>query len=374
MRRSTAVAAREQRLASEDWRAYVWGPQMSAQSTPSSTSTSPPSLTPPRAGGKLAGVGVAALLAAISYAASTLPGLKVVGPLTVALLLGMIARTGIGMPGALVPGVRFSARTLLRLGIVLMGSRLDFGLIADAGPKILAIDVAIIAVGLVGIVWIARRFRVPAKLATLLAVGTSICGASAVVAASSVIKADEEDTTLAVGLCGILGTVGVLGYVFVVPLLGVSITHLAVLSGSTLHEVAQVMAAAFSFGSEAGDLGTLVKLTRVVLLAPTLVLLGIVAGAGGKVSYSWKEPPIPWFVIGFIAVGVISSLGVVPRAALAASTKASVLLMVMAMAAMGMQTPFALVRRAGARVLYAGLLGFGLLAAISALLISLLGV
>ncbi|WP_342378540.1 putative sulfate exporter family transporter [Myxococcus stipitatus] len=313
---------------------------------------------------RLPGLVLAAGLAVGSYWLATLPGLKVVGPLTVALLVGIALRSTMaaGIPSVLVEGQRYSARTVLRLGIVLMGARLDFALVAKVGPRVLVLAMAVIVGGILGIRWVTQRFGVPEKLGTLLAVGTSICGASAVVAASSVTRAEEEDTTLAVGLCGILGTMGVLFYVFVGPLLGLTTAQLAILSGATLHEVAQVMAAAFTWGTTAGDLGTLVKLTRVVLLAPALVVLGLVSGSGGKVRYSWKEPPIPWFVLGFLAVGVLGSVGVVPAAGKAALSTASVFLMVMAMGAMGLGTHVSMLRRAGMRVVYAGLVGFAALA------------
>src|SRR5688572_16364558 len=197
---------------------------------------------------RLPGLASAAVLAMVSYWLATLPGLKVVGPLTVALLIGIALRTALGLPALLTEGTRYSARTVLRLGIVLMGARLDFGLVAKVGPRVLLLALAVIVGGITGIRWVTRRFGVPEKLGTLLAVGTSICGASAVVAASSVTRAGEEDTTLAVGLCGILGTMGVLFYVFAGPLLGLSTAQLAILSGATLHEVAQVMAAAFTWG------------------------------------------------------------------------------------------------------------------------------
>ncbi|OJH39359.1 YeiH family protein [Cystobacter ferrugineus] len=323
---------------------------------------------------RLPGLGLAVVLAVASYWLATLPGLKVVGPLTVALLIGIALRSTMGLPALLTEGTRYSARTVLRLGIVLMGARLDFGLVAKVGPRVLLLALAVIVGGILGIRWVTQRFGVPEKLGTLLAVGTSICGASAVVAASSVTRAEEEDTTLAVGLCGILGTVGVLFYVFVGPLLGLSTAQLAILSGATLHEVAQVMAAAFTWGNSAGDLGTLVKLTRVVLLAPALVVLGLASGAGGKVRYSWKEPPIPWFVLGFLAVGVLGSVGVLPAVAKAGLSTASVFLMVMAMAAMGLGTHLSMVRRAGMRVVYAGLAGFAGLALSAWALIQLLSI
>jgi uncharacterized integral membrane protein (TIGR00698 family) len=320
------------------------------------------------------GTALALALAAASYWLATLPGLKVVGALTVALLVGIAWRATAGLPAMAVPGTKFTARTLLRLGIVLMGARLDFGLVAQAGPKVLFLDLVMITLGIAGIFWIGRRFGVDAKLATLVAVGTSICGASAVVAAATVAKANEDETTLAVALMGILGTIGVLFYVFVGPFLGLTTMQLAVLSGSTLHEVAQVMAAAFTWGTATGDMGTLVKLTRVVLLAPALLVLGLVIGSGNGLKFSLKEPPIPWFVIGFLAVGVIGSIGVVPTDVKGYLSTASVFLMVMAMAAMGLNTQLGMIKKAGMKVIYAGLTGFAMLAVVSYAIIKLLAI
>lgn len=333
------------------------------------TQTLNPSVTLQR----LPGTALALALAVASYWLATLPGLKIMGALTVALVIGILWRATAGLPAVAIPGTKYTSRTILRLGIVLMGARLDFGLVAQAGPKILFLDIVMIALGISGIYWIAKRFGVPAKLGMLMAVGTSICGASAVAAASSVTKADEDEVTLAVALMGILGTLGVLFYVFAGPLLGLTTMQLAVLSGSTLHEVAQVMAAAFTWGNETGDMGTLVKLTRVVLLAPALIVLGLLSG-GGKMTYTWKEPPIPWFVIGFLAVGVVGSIGLIPAEAKTMLSNASVFLMVMAMAAMGLNTQLEMIRKAGMRVIYAGLAGFGLLAVSSYAIIRILGI
>src|SRR5712692_2234397 len=198
----------------------------------------------------LPGAVLATGLAAASYFLATLPLFKVMGPLTVALMVGIAVRSSVGLPAWALTGTRFSARTILRLGIVLMGARLNFALVAKVGPKVLALDALVI-----------------------LVVGTSVCGASAVVAAGSVTRAQDDEITLAVALCGVLGTAGVFFYVLAGPFFLLTGAQLAILSGSTLHEVAQVMAAASSWGAASGDLATLVKLTRVVLLAPTLLVL-----------------------------------------------------------------------------------------------------
>lgn len=309
------------------------------------------------------GVALAVTLAGAGYALATLPVLKVIGTLCVALLVGMAWRAAFGVPEGSAGGIKFAAKTLLRLGIVLMGARLNYGLVLTAGPGVLALDLAVVVVGIGGLAWVAMRAGLPRDLSILMAVGTGICGASAVVAAGTVIKAKEEDATLGVALMGLLGTMGVFAYVLVGPLLGLSPKALGVLTGSTLHEVAQVVAAAFTWGPESGDMATMVKLTRVVMLAPALLVVGwfhrrATAGEAGHVAYSWKEPPIPWFVIGFLAVGGVNSAGWLPAPVVAALTQASIFLMAIAMAAMGLNTDWAMMKRAGWRPIVVGFSGF----------------
>lgn len=329
------------------------------------------SLNIQQARGLVPGLALVLALALAGYGLASFPLLSVLGPLTIALIGGILWRATAGLPAMMIPGTRFSARPVLRAGIVLMGARLDYGLVAQAGIKVLVLDLTMIILGIVGIAWLAKRAGIPGKLGVLLAVGTSICGASAVVAAGPVSKASDEEVTLAVALCGILGTAGVFFYMLVGPLLGLSTLQLGILAGSTLHEVAQVMAAAFSWGLAPGDMGTLVKLTRVVMLAPTLVILGLIVG--GRTRWSWREPPIPWFVLGFLAVGALGSLGLLASWKPVLS-QASVFLMVMAMAAMGLSTPLDKVRQAGMRTLYVGFAGFLGLAIASWSLIRLLGI
>lgn len=314
------------------------------------------------------------LLAIVSYGLATLPGLKVVGALTLALAAGILWRSTLGVSPSLMVGIRVSARTVLRLGIVLMGARLDFAKVAQAGPKVLLLDLVVILVGMLSIPFFSRQLEVPRTLGILLAVGSSICGASAVVAAGPVVGAPEDETSLAVGLCGILGMIGVLIYLGAGTLLGLSPVQLGVLTGSTLHEVAQVMAASFSFGAATGDVATLVKLIRVVMLAPTLLVLSLVAGRGARMKFSWQEPPIPWFVLGFLAVGVLGSVSGLPREVIGGVSQVSIFLMTMAMVAMGLNLPLTVLRSAGMKVIYAGLLGFAALVLVSYSLIQLLGI
>ena len=319
---------------------------------------------------KLPGVLLATFLAGVAWQLAAFPLLAPVGTLCLALLVGMAWRATFGEIQGTAPGIKVAAKTLLRLGIVLLGVRLNYALVATAGPGVLALDLAVVVVGISGIAWLARRVGLPRDVGILMAVGTGICGASAVVAAGTVIKAKEEDTTAGVALMGLLGTLGVFAYAALGPWLHLPEATMGVMVGSTLHEVAQVAAAAFNFGPACVDVATMVKLTRVVLLAPALIVVGAIhqraqAAEVGRVTYSWREPPVPWFVIGFLVVGVFNTLGVLTPVQ-AHVTTASVLLMAIAMAAMGLNTDWAMLKRLGWKALAVGWLGFMGLVALAA--------
>lgn len=317
---------------------------------------------PPHPPSPWPGLALASALGLAGMALAKLPSLSVLGALTLAMGLGLAWRAALGLPAACAPGSKLASRTVLRLGIVLLGARLDWAAVAQAGPKLLGLSVGLIAWGLIAIPWAARRLGASAPLATLIAVGTSICGASAVAAAAPLAKANDEEVALALALCGLLGTAGVLLYLPLLPALGFPPLAAGMASGATLHEVAQATAAAGGFGPAALELGTLTKLSRVVLLAPALLALGYWSEGGQGQRWSWKEPPVPYFVLGFLALGGLASWPAFPPEAKGWLAQASVACMAIAMAALGLNTPLELLRKAGPKVLLAGLAGFALLA------------
>ena len=282
-----------------------------------------------------------------AYFLARLPGLSVLGPLGLALLLAAGWRAAFGVPAGSDSGVRFFARPVLRFAIVLMGVRLDFGKVAAAGVRVLAVDVAVVAVGLGIAVWIGRRLGVGARLATLLGVGSAICGASAVAAVGPIVRAEEDEVAVSIGLISLLGTAGVVLYPALARALQLSDSAYGLLCGATLHEVPQVLAAAFARGAAAGDLGTLVKLTRVVLLAPAALVIAALETRRAGEPVSLRHLPVPFFVVGFVLVGVARTVGLIPPAAAAWLEQASKLLLVAAMAAVGLGVHLAAVRRLG---------------------------
>jgi uncharacterized integral membrane protein (TIGR00698 family) len=204
-----------------------------------------------------------------------------------------------------------------------------------------------------------RWLGVDPKLAELIAAGTSICGASAVIATNTVTKAPDEDVAYAVACVTIFGSAAMFLYPLAGAALQLSAHDYGLWSGASIHEIAQVVAAAFQRGSDAGQFGTVAKLTRVMMLAPMILSLGWFAThrnvrhhpktETGKVAF-----PMPWFVLGFLALVGVNSVITVDPSARAAIVVATNFLLAMALAAMGLGTDFRKLVAAGPRPLLLG--------------------
>lgn len=280
------------------------------------------------------------LTAGIVVAAFTLrqvPALSMFSPLILAVVLGVGLRNALGLPAAALPGMQFALRRLLRLGIVTLGLQLTLSQIAEVGLT----GVAIIVTGLCatfGFTTLAgRALGVPANLTRLIATGTSVCGASAVLAAHAVGGKSDEDVAYAIACVTLFGTAAML----VFPLLGQGLDPRAygLWTGASIHEVAQVVAAGAQHGPEAAAFATISKLTRVALLAPLILLMARAQG-------SESRAPFPLFVLGFLVLVLVASSGLVPASVTAASVPLTQGLLAMGLAAMGLQTD---VRRLAAR-------------------------
>lgn len=320
----------------------------------------------------LPGLALTAVLTAVGYALARLPGVQVVGALGVALLLGLAWRAVFGLPETLKPGAAFSARTLLRVGVVLLGVRLNFALLAEAGPTVLLLDLLVIGIGIAFTERLGAWLGLPRALRLAVAVGSSICGASAIAAATPVIGADDDEVSVAVGIVSLLGTLGVVAFTLLGPVLQLSAQVYGMMAGSTLHEVAHVLAAGAAQGAQALDIATVTKLTRVALLAPALLAIGAVLrrvdrNAKTDKGESPAAPLLPGFLVGFLAVGVLNSLGVIPRFAADGMQSASLLLTAASMAGIGLGVDFAVLRRLGAKASVVGVAAFGVILSTAAL-------
>jgi uncharacterized integral membrane protein (TIGR00698 family) len=284
----------------------------------------------------LPGLALALAITATAFALKQLPGLNPFSPLIIAVVLGMVVRNTLGAPAWAAPGLAFAVRPVLRFGIVLLGLQLTLGQIVGMGGATILLLVLTVVLTYVFTAWLGRALGVNAKLTDLIAAGTSICGASAIVAANSAIRGRDEDMAYALAVVTLFGTV----LMFSLPLAGQALAMGAhsygVWAGAAVHEVPQVVAAAFARGQEAGEVGTVAKLTRVLMLAPMVLALGWwIARHGGSGA---ARAPFPWFVFGFLGMAALASSGWLPQLVYAPAKIAVQILLATALAAVGMAT------------------------------------
>ena len=321
----------------------------------------------------LPGILLAAAIVAAAFAVRGLPGLGVLSPMILSIVLGIAFRNSIGTPAAAGPGVAFSARKLLRLGIVLLGLQLTAAQVVEVGAAGLAI-LALCVVGTFFVtVWLGRLIGVEPRLAELIAGGTSICGASAIIATNTVTEAPEEDVAYALACITLFGTVAMFVYPLLPGLLDLSPQSYGLWAGASIHEIAQVVGATFQDSQQAGEAGTVAKLSRVMMLAPMVMALGLLAARRrGPAAADKAKAPVPWFVLGFVGVVILNSIVPVPAEARAAAGVAAVVLLSMALAALGLEADIGKLRAKGVRPLLLGGLATLFIAGFSLVLVKAL--
>ncbi len=303
------------------------------------------------------GVAAAAAIAGLAYLVREIPGLGLLSPVFLGGLIGMALRNTIGVADVFRPGLAYSMRTLLRLGIVLLGVQLQLGQVATMGVSGVLILAGALGGTFLFTVWLGRRLGVNEDLTLLVATGTSICGVSAILAANSVVRGKDEDVAYAVAGITLFGTLFMIVYPFLSVMLEGNPKAFGVWAGASIHEIAQVTAAAFQVSQTAGEYGVIAKLTRVALLAPTIFALGWWMNrrliARGDVSRQ-ASVPVPWFLIGFIALVCINSTGVIPDATKPSLALLTSFLLALALAAMGLETDIRKIIAKGVRPLLLG--------------------
>ncbi|RMB60139.1 YeiH family protein [Tessaracoccus antarcticus] len=262
-------------------------------------------------------------------------------PTVSALLFAIVLGTIIGnmwrVPAVMAPGVAVAGKRILRVGIVLLGLQLVLGDLLELGLGMVAVAAVVVTVGIIGTVILGRAMGIPSQQRLLIACGFSICGAAAVAACDGVLEADDEDVATGIALVVLFGTI----MIPVLPLL-VAVMHLGpemggLWAGASIHEVAQVVAAAGVIGGGALKGAVIVKLTRVLMLAPVMAVLGIMQRRLSTGGTTIKRPPlVPLFVVGFLAMVAVASLHLLPTPALDAAKLLQTAFLAIAMFALGL--------------------------------------
>ena len=310
----------------------------------------------------LAGAGVAISLGA-HWAVGALP------PLVFCVALGIVVANAFHVPAAARPGLQLAAGPILKLGVVLLGLDLIFPDILALGLKALLVVVAVVAITFFGTQWAGRRLGISDDLSLLVATGFSICGVSAIAAANGVIEADEDEVAFSVALVTLCGTLAI---VTLPPLrhpLGLDDEQFGAWVGASVHDVAQVVATSSTAGSVALATAIVVKLTRVMLLAPLVAGIALERRrrdrAASEETGAKRPPIVPPFIAAFVGMVALASLGVIPDAVLVRVDDLRTVLLGLALFALGTRVDLGRLRQIGARPLALGLASWALIAAVS---------
>jgi len=326
------------------------------------------------------------LCVAITLAATALERIEVffVGQpyleaLVLAILLGVAVRTA-WMPGpSWREGITFSAKFVLEFAIVLLGASVSITMIAALGSQVILGIASIVALAIGTSYFISRFLGLPQRMCILIACGNSICGNSAIAAVAPVIGADADDIASSISFTAVLGVLVVLLLPFLVPILQLSLTQYGVLAGLTVYAVPQVLAATLPIGALSNQVGTVIKLVRVLMLGPVVLGLSLLVN---RIKPAHDRLPrrklrfnefVPWFIIGFLVVLAVRSVGLIPQSVVPAITHFAALLTTIAMAALGLGVDIRVVARSGVRVTLAVTISLIVLGVISYGLIRLMG-
>jgi uncharacterized integral membrane protein (TIGR00698 family) len=279
-------------------------------------------------------------------------GHPIIEGLVVAILLGMLLRTAWTPPARLAPGVGFAAKQVLEAAVLLLGASVDLPLLLRAGPSLAVGIVLLVVLGIAFSYGIGRALGLPHKLAVLVACGNSICGNSAIAAIGPVIRAEKEHVASSIAFTAILGVVVVVGLPLLIAPLALSNFQYGVLAGLTVYAVPQVLAAAFPVSVLSGQVGTLVKLVRVLMLGPVVLFFAFHHRNDADAPPRFQLTRfVPWFIVGFLVLAALRSSGVIAATAAAPMKVISTWLTVAAMAALGLGVDLKALRKVGRAVM-----------------------
>ncbi|MGE5176898.1 MAG: YeiH family protein [Hyphomicrobiales bacterium] len=293
----------------------------------------------------------------------------VIGEVVIAVVLGLVIGNAITLPENLAPGIRFSFHRVLRAAIILLGASFSVQQVAAIGGRAVLLVAVLMTVALLAAHFLGRLAGVPPRLATLIGVGTAVCGNSAIVATAPVIDARDDEVSFAIATNTLFGTLAVFFYPLIGHLFRFHDPVFGTWAGSAVNDTSQVVATGFAYSDGAGRIATAVKLTRNALMGPVIVLMGILhgrarEGVAGSTGGLWLRvrQSIPLFVLGFLALAALQSLGLLRQLSIHAGRDlvadadfwAKVLILI-ALAGVGLSTRIDAMRKTGLRPFAIGL-------------------
>lgn len=286
-----------------------------------------------------------------------------VSPLLIVILLGMLIASITNLPTSFDAGIALCQKPILRWGVAGLGFKLSIQKLGEIGGPALVVVVISTTLALFFGWWVARKVGLSEKASLLLGVGTGICGASAIVAADTVVNAEKEDTAVSLGVITLLGTIGIVIYPLIGHALGLGKFVYGVWNGASLHEMAQVVAAGEAYG--AADTSTVAKLARICLLAPVVFGLGWYLRTKRGGAGEAKVPLVQWFLVAFVLIAILNSTGLIGKDLGKVLQDIDLAVLCVGMAGVGLKSDFRQIVKAGWKPIIAGSLQWLFLAAVS---------
>jgi uncharacterized integral membrane protein (TIGR00698 family) len=318
--------------------------------------------------GTILGIIFVAIFAAVASQIASIESIATLGisPLVVGIVLGIVFANTLRskMPQGWNAGIVFSAKKILRFAIVFYGFRITFQQISSVGMEGFMVSLIMLSSTMILGIYIGRKiFKMDMHTSILTASGASVCGAAAVLATEPVLKSEPHKTAIAVSMVVLFGTIAMFLYpvLYTAGVFDMTNYEFGIYVGGTIHEVAQVVAVGGAFGQEAADNAVIVKMTRVMMIAPMLIVLGIILSYQAKKSGKLGAKVaivIPWFAVYFVGVSGINSLGFVPLVVVDNINAIDTFLLTMSMTALGMETMFSKFKGLGLAPLYTALVMF----------------
>lgn len=313
------------------------------------------------------GVALSVVVAATACLIESLLPVHVIGSAVIAMFIGMILNYFLKGTSMFAAGIKFTSKKVLKLAIILLGLSLNITTILNVGKMSLTVMIFTLLTCFGGGYFIGKALGLNWKLSNLISAGTGICGGSAIAAISTTIEADDNDVAYAMSATFLFDMAMIILFPIMGMALGMTDEAFGIWAGTAVNDTSSVVATGYAFSEGAGDFATMVKLTRTLAIIPTVITFAFVqlrlkrreaiesSGDRGEMKANFRITKIfPWFILGFVAMSIVASVFSIPAAVVSGTKSVSKFLMVCALAAIGLNTSFSSMKKAGIRPMIHG--------------------
>ena len=328
----------------------------------------PPEGTPfaekpsPQAGGPatLSGIALCILIALPAVALGY--RLPMVGGPVFGILLGIVVGNLVRVPATATPGIKFCSKKVLQYAIIVLGGSLSFAEVLHKGAESLPVMLITLCSALAGAWLLGKALRVPRKLTSLVGVGTGICGGSAIAAAAPIMDASDDEIAFSISAVFLFNVVAVVLFPVLGHAMHMSDNGFGLWAGTAINDTSSVVAAAYSYSQQAGDYATITKLARTMMIVPVCLALAFIVGRRQCETNCNLMKIMPWFIVGFLALSVLNTVGLLGPQLPPLLGRTGKLLIVVALAGVGLGANLRNIIETGARPILLGLLVWAVVA------------